>query len=201
MHDTPLLPVGFARPVELRTPDAWLRQQRIDDAEADFEAVMASREKLRTWGGDAWPEDDFTLDENRADLAGHIADADSLRAFGYTIWGADVKRVLGSLYLEPTAPFIDEFEERAGARAALASCDVRVELWLRSDVDGATERRIVAAVLEWLDHEWPFARPCWGSRAGMTRRREALESLGLGEIAVLDGADGSRRFHFHARPI
>lgn len=200
MPDAPLLPPGALPPTELRTPDAWLRRQRAADAAADHEAVMASKEALRVWCDDTWPEDDFTPEQNAEDLAGHLADAEAGTAFGYTVWDPDGTRVLGSLYLEPTAPFLDAYRADDADRAALAACDVRVELWLRADLPDDVEPRVLAAVRDWLAAAWPFRRPCWGSRRGMDRRRGHLEELGLVEVAALASADGRRRFHFHAAP-
>jgi hypothetical protein len=55
MSRSTLVPAGVPIPLELRTPDAWLRRQRLDDKEADYEAVMASRDHLRRWCDDTWP--------------------------------------------------------------------------------------------------------------------------------------------------
>lgn len=196
----PLLPPGTSRPSELRTADAWLRPQRREDAAADLEAVLASREKLRVWCDGDWPEDGFGLAANAADLAGHIADAESGIAFGFTVWDPTGTRVLGSVYLDAVAPFLDAYRATTAHLDALAGCDVRVEAWLRADVAPHVERRILGQVRHWLDDAWPFRRPCWGSRRGMAAHREHLEALGLVEIAVLVANEGPRRFHFHAAP-
>jgi hypothetical protein len=195
-----LLPDGTPPPEALVTPDAALRLQRLSDAEADLEAVMASQEELRVWCDGTWPEATFSLDENRADLAGHIEDAEAGVAYGYTIWAREGERVLGSLYLEEPFPFMAEYDVDAATRHALARYDVRVECWLRSDVDEATETRILGDIEAWLASSWPFERPCWGSRRGMARRRRLLEGVGLVEVAVLAARSGERRFHVHASP-
>ncbi len=200
MADAPLLPPGALPPTELRTADVWLRRQRAEDAAADHEAVMASKEALRVWCDGDWPEDGFTLDENVEDLAGHLEDAAAGTAFGYTIWDPAGTRVLGSLYLEPTAPFLDAYVVDDATRAALATCDVRVELWLRADLPDDVEPRVLASVRGWLQDAWPFQRPAWGSRRGMHARRRHLVALGLTEVAALEGRDGVRRFHVHAAP-
>jgi hypothetical protein len=200
MADTSLLPAGTVPPSELRTADAWLRRQRAEDAVADHEAVMASKEALRVWCDGTWPEDGFTLEENVEDLAGHIEDAATGTAYGYTIWDPTGERVLGSLYLEPTAPFLDDYVVDEATRAALATCDVRIELWLRADLPEDVEPRVLAAVRDWLADAWPFRRPGWGSRRGMHGRRAHLEALGFGEVAALVSRDGARRFHVHALP-
>jgi hypothetical protein len=199
MRDMPLLPADHPPPAELRTPDAVIRRQERGDAVADYEAVMSSKASLRVWCDDAWPEDTFTLEENRADLDGHIADARSGVAFGYTIWDGQGERVLGSLYLEQPAAVLATYEVDDAVRGALASCDVRVEYWLRDDVPDDAERRIVVAIEDWLARAWPFDRACWGSRRGMLARRALLESLGMEPLIVLRQPQGARAFHLHAR--
>jgi hypothetical protein len=199
MRDPPLLPAHHPPPAELRTRDALIRRQTLADVVADYEAVMSSRASLRVWCDDAWPEDTFSLEENGADLEGHIADARSGVAFGYTIWDARGARVLGSLYLEPPASILAAYAVDDTVRAALASCDVRVEYWLRDDVPDDAERRIVVAIEDWLASAWPFGRACWGSRRGMLARRALLESLGMKPLVVLRTPEGARAFHLHAR--
>lgn len=201
MDAAPLLPPGTQPPSELRTADAWFRRQRAEDAVADYEAVMASKEALRVWCDGDWPEEGFTLEENVDDLAGHLEDAATGTAYGYTAWDPTGTRVLGSLYLEPTAPFLDAYVVDDATRAALATCDVRIELWLRSDLPRDVEPRVLAAVRDWLGTAWPFQRPSWGSRRGMHGRRAHLEALGLVEVAALTSRDGARRFFLHAAPI
>ena len=195
-----LVPARFRPPESHRTSLFTLRRQRLEDAPADHEAVMASKAALRVWCDGDWPADDFSLEENRVDLAEHIADADRGVAFGYTIWAPDAERVLGSVYLEETAPFLDAYRLDAAKRAAIASCDVRVEAWLRSDADPALEPLMLAAVRAWLREAWPFRRPCWGSRRGMSARRRFLEEIGLERIVALTSLDGTRRFFLHAEP-
>ncbi len=45
-----------------------LRPVTVDDAEADHAAVMDAQTQLRLWSQSDWPADDFTVEENRADL-------------------------------------------------------------------------------------------------------------------------------------
>ena len=56
-------------PTGLETPRFVLRPILATDARLDYDAVMESREYLRKWEQSTWPEDDFTVDANREDLA------------------------------------------------------------------------------------------------------------------------------------
>ncbi|HWU57775.1 MAG TPA: N-acetyltransferase, partial [Microbacteriaceae bacterium] len=72
-------------PAELRTDAFVLRPIVADDAELDFAALMETREYLRLWEQSSWPEDDFTVEANRADLVGLEERHAAHRAFTYTV--------------------------------------------------------------------------------------------------------------------
>lgn len=82
----------------------------------------------------------------------------------------------------------------------LSRFDVRIEYWLRNGTDERIERRLIAAVSEWLDEAWWFRRPVFGSRTRSATRRRLYESEGLREVATMTSHDGSRTWYFHARP-
>jgi hypothetical protein len=101
MYRRPLLPDGL-RPPETWGGPGWLaRPMRLADAVADFEAVMASAERLR--GGmdpdDPWPEG-LTLHENRVDLGWHEREFTSGHSYAWTV--IEGARVVGCCYLYPS---------------------------------------------------------------------------------------------------
>ena len=185
-------------PITLVSPGFRLHRQRPSDNLRDYDAVMASKALLRTWSDSSWPEDDFSLQQNAEDLAGHIEDFGRDLAYGFSIFTPDESRLIGSLYLDPVAPFIDDYAVDEATAARLLEFDVRLEYWLRRGTGRAFEETFVRAVLAWLGHAWWFQRPIFGSRRAMKARRELYETLGLKEVAVLNHRDEPRRFHFHA---
>ena len=70
--DECLVPTGFA------TDELLVRPLRVSDVQADFEAVVQSREMLRIWDQSGWPEDDFTIEDNLADLQEHQDDHEAV---------------------------------------------------------------------------------------------------------------------------
>jgi hypothetical protein len=48
-------------------------------------AVMASREALRVWSDSTWPEDDFTLEQNLAEVASGVPVYEVFRNHGQKI--------------------------------------------------------------------------------------------------------------------
>jgi hypothetical protein len=101
-------------PDRLRPPDVWggpgwsARPLRLSDAEADYEAVMASADRLKGCldPDDPWPEG-LTLYENRVDLGWHEREFTSGRSYTWTVVQGD--RVVGAAYLCPS--------DRAGFQA------------------------------------------------------------------------------------
>ncbi len=136
MYHRPLLPDG------LRPPECWggpgwqARPLRLSDAEADFEAVMASAERLRGWmdPDDPWPEA-MTLDENRVDLGWHEREFTSGHSYAWTV--VEGARVVGCCYLYPS--------DREGP-AAMAFWWVRTGSEALDTPLGAAFRALIAAL-------------------------------------------------------
>ena len=64
-------PANTPPPEEKRTQRLYLRPLRETDNALDYDAVMSSAEQLRRWSQSDWPADDFTSEQNRADLERH----------------------------------------------------------------------------------------------------------------------------------
>lgn len=156
MYHRPLLPHG------LRPPEAWggpgwqARALRLADAEADFEAVMASADRLRGWmdPADPWPEG-LTLHENRVDLGWHEREFTSGHSYAWTV--LEGARVVGCAYLYPS--------DREGF-------DAMAFWWVRTGHEGleaqlgAAFRALIAALpltcaFPGRDQDWPT----WRARA------------------------------------
>lgn len=172
----------------------WIRPQKLDDNEADYEAVMDSRDLLREWSHSPWPEDAFTPEENRSDLAEHIADHEAGTDFGYSLWTPE-GRFLGSLYLNDPAALFDAYPEAEVVHRRHA-VDVRVEYWLRRGTGTEWDELLVTGVSGWLAR-CGYRSAVWGSRRPMTARRRLYERLGMTELAALVNTDGSRTFFIH----
>lgn len=101
MYHRPLLPHGLRPPDQWGGPGWLARPLRLSDAEADFEAVMASADRLR--GGmdpdDHWP-DGLTLQENRVDLGWHEREFTSGHSYAWTV--VEGARVVGCCYVYPS---------------------------------------------------------------------------------------------------
>ncbi len=158
-----------------------LERQTLDHTEADYRAVMASREHLRAWSGDPWPEDDFSLEDNRADLAEHIEEAQAGFAYGYTVFApaSEGGEVEGSVYLYPAAYFAGRYRLTPSERAALDIVPVAIDYWLRPAREtAAAHAAFVRALAHWGRTAWGYERAAFMSRPAMGARRALLAQLG-----------------------
>jgi hypothetical protein len=175
----------FQAPEELRTDEFLLRPIRAFDAELDYEAVMESKEFLRQWEQSSWPEDDFTVEGNREDLAKlerHHADGES---FTYTTMNPTETQCLGCVYIFPTAA-------RLFSRAQISAIDgawwsefeAAIYFWIRkSRLADKLDRRLLEALGPWLEHDWRIERY-------LIVTNEQFEQ----QVAMIEGANRQLRF-------
>jgi hypothetical protein len=139
---TPLVAEDFQVPAGLVHPQFRLRMLARTDAEADYEAVMASQARLRAGSPHGWPRDGFTLAENLADLERHEQEFHDRIAFAYTVVNPEDTRVLGCVYINPPADAGDH--------------DAEVYMWVRDEHHPMLTAKLYAAVDTWLMDAWPF---------------------------------------------
>lgn len=149
----------FQAPFGLRTDEFLLRPIRASDAELDYEAVMESKEFLRLWEQTGWPEDDFTVEANRADLEKMARRFDDGESFAYTVMNPTETQCLGCVYIFPTsAPLFAKAEITALADAQWADFETAVYFWIRqSRLADGLDTRLLAALRAWLTHDWRIA--------------------------------------------
>ena len=134
------VPESFDVPEGLHADLFYLRPLSIEDAEADYEAVMESKVRLRKIFGGDWPADDFTLEQNKVDLEHHMSAHRDRSAFTYTIISLEDARILGCLYIFPG--------EKTGAN---------VLFWVReSAVEEGLEPVVRDTIQRWISEVWPF---------------------------------------------
>lgn len=183
------LPDELSPPPALRTSGLRLRPIRTDDAELDHEAVMASQEMLRTWEQTGWPEDGFTVDENREDVGRLVARHKAGSAFTYTVLAPDESLCLGCVYIFPTdfgtyarasiTPLQDGFDWDA--------YDVAVHFWVRtSKLHDGLDVRLLAELRVWLDTGWGIDNPLFVTSERLHQQVRMFEDAGLRRLFRLD---------------
>lgn len=142
-----LIPDDFAVPAGLEHEQFRLRMLAAADAEADYDAVMASQARLRAGSPHGWPREGFTLEENLADLVRHEQEFHDRVAFAYTMVSPDESRVLGCVYINPP-----ETNDEASADPH----DAQAYLWVRDEYHPELTGSLFEAVQNWLARDWPF---------------------------------------------
>lgn len=125
------------------------------DAELDYAAVMESRTYLRGWEQTGWPEDDFTVEANRADLEKLERRHATREAFTYTVMNPAETEYLGCVYLMPTDG--RSFAGRASLPSAVidgTTTTRRSASGRRSRLETATDRSLLEVLQAWLAKDW-----------------------------------------------
>ncbi len=168
-------------PSGLTTDGFVLRPILATDAELDYAAVMESRDYLRTWEQTTWPEDDFTVAANRADLEKleerHVA----RQAFTYTVLDPAGTECLGCVYLMPT-----DARSFAGARITPVGdhrwddYDAAVYFWVRrSRLAARTDRALLDALRTWLATDWRLGGHLFVTNELFTQQVELIRDTDL----------------------
>lgn len=134
------VPATFRVPEQLNHSEFRLRPLEVSDAAADYEAVMESKVELRRLFGGDWPQDGFTLEQNRSDLEAHRRAFLDRESFTYTVLTPDGLRIVGCVYIHPG--------EGEGAQ---------VIYWIRTSEQGrGLSEKLQHVLHQWLTSEWPF---------------------------------------------
>jgi hypothetical protein len=164
--DVAFLPEDFVVPTLVAGLRFRIRPITVHDVVGVFDAVMSSRERLRGRFGETrgWPAEDLTLEECLIDVAWQQKQATLRRSFVFAVMTTDEARMLGCIYVGPSA--VD------------GAAEADVAFWVRaSEADSGLEKEIEEFVREWVETAWPFkdVRPpgshaCWaewGSLPGL----------------------------------
>ena len=197
-----LLPDHSAIPGELKSHRVYLRPLRIEDVKLDYAAVMESAARLRRWGGGSWPEPDFTLAGNLADLARHQREHDSSEAFTYTVMNPEQTRCLGCVYLEPVSRWSRHAEETVRpAKAESSALAAVVRFWVRtSELPERLDGHLFEALRGWLEQEWPFTTVYYLTNQRLESQQTLFRSGGLQEAFSVSVAGKQGLFNAFVRP-
>ena len=170
-----------AVPTQLRTAEFMLRPIEADDAEADYAAVMETREDLRLWEQSTWPEDDFTLAANREDLARLESRHGEHRAFTFTVRDAADIECVGCVYVFPTtAAFLTKAAVTDLGDLGWTELGAVVYFWVRaSRLASGLDERLLAALRTWFAEEWMLAPTVYVTNEQYRHQVKLLERTDL----------------------
>lgn len=144
--ENPLVTDDFIVPEKLEVENYRLRMLTVEDVEKDYEAVMTSREHIRSLFQDAdddtWPEENMTIEEDLQDLRRHQNEFLQRKSFVYTVMSLDETKCLGCVYIYPS--------QKEGF-------DAEIYLWARaSELEKGLEESLFYNVKNWINKVWPF---------------------------------------------
>ncbi len=158
----PFYPEDAPVPAGLRTNEFVLRMLAATDVALDYDAVMASSNLLHLRSGGSWPREGFSLAENLADLQEHEADFHARRGFTYTIMTRDETQCLGCLYIYPLGVILRRMGVNTSAAAVANGAGdgvAEASFWVRQErIADDLDKRVLAALLPWLRHDFAFSR-------------------------------------------
>jgi hypothetical protein len=147
-------------PEKLITSDFLIRPLRTTDVELDYQAVIASREKLLKRTAGRWPKVGFTIDENLSDLESHEQQHKQRTEFTFTIMNVVESECLGCVYILPLTKLL----KGSTSKNEIASLNIKdYEAWLTFWVTpGAAEQNldewIVDKLRSWFSEKWAFSK-------------------------------------------
>jgi len=136
------IPHDFPIPETIVFENYRLEKLSPEVAEIDYDAVMSSKERLRTVFAEKtdWPEDNMSLEDNIIDLERHESEFILRKAFAYTVLNPTRDRCIGCVYIDPTLnPHYDS----------------EVYVWVR-DSEVLLDEELYSDVQNWIRNDWPF---------------------------------------------
>jgi hypothetical protein len=174
-------PRELTPPARLVTAEFVLRPITAADAELDHAALMESRELLRLWEQSTWPADDFTVEDNRADLEKMEQRHTAGVAFGYTMLSPDESACLGCVYVfAHDARFLAAADVVAVTDAAWDRIDAAVYFWVRaSQLPRGLDRSLLDHLRRWFADDWGFDDVVFVTSELFTQQVHRLEATDL----------------------
>ncbi len=165
--------LDYRPPLELDTDRVRLEPLAPEHVELDFAALMGSREHLQRtlhWG--TWPSEDFTVEENRADLERHWQEFQGNQGYAYTVLAPDRSRCVGCVYLLPGN---GEGWERSAELA----------FWVVEDeLESQLDMHLLDSLLSWFEYAWAFEQVRWMIHQDNQRGLQLAAEVGLEEAAA-----------------
>lgn len=172
---------NYPVPAGLTTDEFVLRPITASDAQADFEAVVETREYLRLWEQSDWPADDFTVDANRDDLVGLEERHDGHYAYTYTVVDPEGREALGCVYIFPIgAKFLARSEVTPRGDEAWSEVEAVVYFWARrARMETGMDARLLDALRGWFATEWKLSRVVFVTNEQFAQQVELIERSDL----------------------
>jgi len=167
---TGFYPLDAAVPDRIAGDGFVLRPLSVAHNALDYAAVMDSATLLRRWSSSRWPADDFTLADNRLDLAIHQREHEARLAFTYTVLDPLGGTCLGCVYIKPnTVAELGPHDNHALLR-----------FWVRRPLLGTgIDARLLAVLRDYPANGLAFDRIFFHTNAGDSYQQRLFAGAGL----------------------
>lgn len=177
----PFEKVELTVPQRLVTNFFVLRPIVEADAELDYAAVVESKEFLRGWEQTGWPADDFTVADNREDLAKLELRHNRRESFTYTVMNPDESECLGCVYISPPdSPIFERSRIEPFGPRNWSHYPAMIHFWVRkSQLPQGMDHALFDTLREWLARQWRWERVLFLTTAAFTQQVELFERFGF----------------------
>lgn len=147
-------------PEKLTKAEFIIRPLRAIDVELDYQAVIASREKLLKRTGGSWPRVGFTIEENLSDLEKHEQQHQDRNEFTFTIMNVTESECLGCIYIHP----LEKRLRKSVSKNEISNLNIMdyeawMTFWVTPVAAGRNLDRLVVENLQrWFSKEWAFSK-------------------------------------------
>ncbi len=152
------------------------------DNELDHAAVMVSREFLYHWEQEPpYPPEDFSLEDNLADLEQMRGEHEAGTRYTYTVMNADETACLGCVYFFPNDDRMWRTAEiTSGDDAGFGGVDLVFSFWARVDTWAeGFEHTLLAGVWQWIHDAWSVQTPVLMTNVALEHQIATTEAVGL----------------------
>lgn len=139
-----------------------------------------------TWGS-PWPQDDFTIADNRADLEYHYCEHRERVAFTYTALNPDATACLGCVYVKPLATLIATATTNPEVLADVGEGETAVRFWVTQPyLADNLDRRLLQTLVTWFQDTWAFERVLFHTREANRQQLALFAQAGLRHVCTLN---------------
>lgn len=189
----PFYPPPLPIPTTLTTAECRLEPLTPAHVALDYAALMAGKEMLRLWSGSPWPQDNFTLADNRADLQWHWDEHRARIAFTYTVLNTAQTTCLGCVYIKPLT---DISVEDLNLQDTPSPRDALIRFWVTPPfLASRLDTHLLETLRDWFKRAWHFDHIYFHTRRAY---RQQLKLFQDSDLRYVDDVQISDRGGIHA---
>lgn len=163
----------------------------------DYDTLMQNKAMLRSWSGSPWPQDNFTITDNLADLEWHWDEHQRRIAFTYTVLNLVKTECLGCVYIKSFANLVEAQTTSQQIVGTIGNSETAVRFWVsQSALKDNLDQRLLQALKDWFKNEWPFTRVLFHTRHANEHQLALFAKAGLRCVYTLNIPQRGGQYEF-----